>query len=95
MLRSVSIALLRSTSKGSISVWIFASGVNYVTLMHLLNLRIAQLGWDVNIENLKLIVIAPDTAFKNTSLDVHIMKQSKRLNCEVIAAYLNPDYDKN
>lgn len=57
--------------------------------------RMAQLGWDVDIENLKLIVIAPDTAFKNTSLDAHIMKQSKRLNCEVIAAYLNPDYVKN
>ncbi len=44
MLRSVLRALLRSTSKVSIPVWIFASRVNFVTLMHIRSLRSAITG---------------------------------------------------
>ncbi|GFO97592.1 hypothetical protein ig2599ANME_1797 [groundwater metagenome] len=60
-----------------------------------LKLRIAQLGWDVDIENLKLMVIAPDVGIKNTSIDASILQEAKRLNCEVETVYLNSDWANN
>jgi hypothetical protein len=57
--------------------------------------RIAQLGWDVDIDNLKLIVIAPDMDFKNTFIDASILEQAKRLSCKVIFGCLNSDWIKN
>lgn len=47
--------------------------------------------WDADIENLKLVVIAPAAHFENAGLDAAVWEQVKRLNCEVIAAYLNLD----
>lgn len=57
--------------------------------------RIAQLGWDIDIDKLKLIVLAPDTKFKNAGLDMIVLEQVKRLNCEVAAAYINPGWIKD
>ncbi len=57
--------------------------------------RIAQLGWNVDIENLKLIVVAPEVEFKNTFIDASILEQAKRLNCEVILASINSDWIRN
>ncbi len=54
--------------------------------------RMDQLGWDVNIENLKLMIIAPDMDFNNTFIEASIMEQVKRLNCEVILASINSDW---
>lgn len=54
--------------------------------------RIAQLGWEADIENLKLIIIAPDADLKNTPIDANILEQAKRLNCEVILASVNSDW---
>jgi len=57
--------------------------------------RILQLCWDADIENLKLMVIAPDMDFKNTFIDSSILERAKRLNCEVILACLNSDWNQN
>jgi hypothetical protein len=57
--------------------------------------RIAQLGWDADIENLKLMMIAPDVQFKNAGIDASILNQIRSLNCELIAAYLNSDWVMN
>ena len=57
--------------------------------------RIAQLGWDVNIDKLKLIVLAPDTEFKNAGLDMTLLEQVKKLNCEVAAAYIDQGWIKD
>lgn len=37
------------------------------------------MGWDVEIENLKLIVIAPEVDFKNRSLNIDIVESIKVL----------------
>ncbi len=57
--------------------------------------RIAQLGWDVDIEKLRLIIIAPDMDFKNTIIDPSILEQAKRLNCDVLFAGINSDWVRN
>ncbi|VVB93848.1 Uncharacterised protein [uncultured archaeon] len=57
--------------------------------------RIAQLGWDVDIENLRLVVLAPDVQIKNAGREATILGQAKRLNCEVVAAYINPSWERN
>lgn len=57
--------------------------------------RMDQLGWDVNIENLKLMVIAPDIDIENTFLDPGIQEQAKGLNCNVILTSLNSDWIQN
>ncbi len=57
--------------------------------------RIARLGWDADIEKLKLIVIAPEVDFKNTPLDENILERVKSLNCGLIAVYLNPGWEKD
>jgi len=49
----------------------------------------------LDIEDLKLIIIAPDMDFHNTFIDASIMEQTKRLNCEVILACINSDWIKN
>ncbi len=57
--------------------------------------RIEQLGWDVDIDKLKLIVLAPDTKFKSAELDMTVLEQVKRLNCEVAAAYIDQGWIKD
>ncbi len=57
--------------------------------------RITQLGWDVDIDKLKLIVLAPDTEFKNAGLDMTVLEQVKKLNCEMAAAYIDPGWIKD
>jgi hypothetical protein len=57
--------------------------------------RIAQLGWDVDIGALKLIVLAPDADFKNTVLDENILERVKSLNCGLMAVYLNRGWEKD
>jgi len=57
--------------------------------------RIAQLGWDVDIDRLKLIVLAPGTQIKNSKLDAAVLEQVKQLKCEVVAAYIGPDWIKD
>lgn len=57
--------------------------------------RILQLGWGVDIEKLKLMVIAPDMDFNNTLIDASILEQAKRLNCEVILISINSDWIRN
>ncbi|MDP3103536.1 MAG: hypothetical protein Q8M95_02895 [Candidatus Methanoperedens sp.] len=54
--------------------------------------RIAQLGWDANIENLKFLIVAPDVDFKNSSLNMDIVENIKSLGCEVEALHLNNDW---
>ncbi len=53
------------------------------------------MGWDVDIENLELIVIAPDTGLKNTSIYASILQEAKRLNCKVETVHLNSDWVDN
>jgi len=57
--------------------------------------RIEQLGWDVDLDKLKLIMLAPDTKIKNAGLDMTVLEQVKRLNCEVTAAYIDPGWIKD
>ena len=57
--------------------------------------RIVQLSWDVDIDKLKLIVLAPDTEFKTARLDLAVLEQVKKLNCEVMAAYIDRDWIKD
>jgi hypothetical protein len=57
--------------------------------------RITQLGWDVDIDKLKLIVLAPDTEFKNAGLGMTVLEQVKKLNCEMAAAYIDPGWIKD
>jgi len=57
--------------------------------------RIVQLGWNVDIDKLKLIVLTPDTKIKNAGLDMTVLEQVKRLNCEVVAAYIDPGWIKD
>ncbi len=57
--------------------------------------RIAQLGWNVDIGALKLIVLAPDADFKNTVLDENILERVKSLNCGLMAVYLNRGWEKD
>ncbi len=57
--------------------------------------RIAQLGWDVDMDKLKLILLAPDTEFKNAGLDMTVLEQVRRLNCEVMAAYIDQGWIKD
>ncbi len=76
-----------------------SQGVSYVGWLwkykEQLKLRIVQLDWHVDIENLKLIIIAPDMDFNNTFIDASIMEQAKMLNCEVMLARINSDWIKN
>lgn len=55
--------------------------------------RIAQLGWDANIENLKLIMLAPDMISNNTKLDATVSDYAKKFNCEVKAVYINLNWE--
>lgn len=48
-----------------------------------------------HIENLKLIIIAPDMDFKNTFINASIMEKVKKLNCEAILASISSDWIKN
>ncbi len=57
--------------------------------------RMAQLGWGVDIEILKLMVIMPDMEFNNTFIGASIMEQVKRLNREVILASINSGWIRN
>jgi len=66
----------------------------FVRYRELIKPRIAQLGWDANIENLKFIIAAPDADFKNSSLDMDIVNNIKSLGCEVEALHLNNDWKK-
>jgi len=76
-----------------------SQGLSYVEWLwnykQQLNLRIVQLGWDVDIENLKLIIIAPEMDINNTFIDASIMEHIKRLNCEVILASINSGWINN
>lgn len=76
-----------------------SQGLSYVEWLwkykEQLKLRIVQLGWDVDIENLKLIIIAPDMDFKNTVINASVMEQVKRLNCEAILASISSDWINN
>lgn len=54
--------------------------------------RIAQLGWDANIEKLKFLIVAHDVDFKNSNLNMDIVENMKRLGCEVEALHLNNDW---
>ncbi len=60
-----------------------------------LNPRILQLGWDVDIENLKLIVLAPGMQIKNSRLDAAVLEQVKWLNCKVEAVFINSEWEKD
>ncbi|MCZ7372933.1 MAG: hypothetical protein O8C60_04640, partial [Candidatus Methanoperedens sp.] len=77
------------SSGGSILIFWLKSGISTSQP------RISQLGWDVDIDRLKLIVLAPDTKFKNAGLDMTVLEQVKRLNCEVAAAYIDPGWIKD
>ncbi len=48
-----------------------------------------------HIDILALIVLAPDTKFKNSGLDMTVLEEVKRLNCEVAAAYIDPGWIKD
>lgn len=64
----------------------------FVRYKDLIKPRIAQLGWDVDIDNLKFLVVAPDVDFKNSSLNMDIVENIKGLSCEVEALHLNNDW---
>ncbi len=70
-----------------------SQGLSYVEWLfkyrELLKPRIVQLGLDVDMDKLKLIVLAPDTEFKNAGLDMTVLEQVKKINCEVVAAYID------
>lgn len=40
-----------------------------------------------------MIMLAPDTEFKNAGLDMTVLEQIKRLNCEVAATYIDPGWE--
>jgi len=75
----------RSLSKNLYVEW-------FVKYRVLIKPRIAQLGWDANIENLKFLIVAPDVDFKNSSLNMDILENIKSLGCEVEALHLNDDW---
>jgi len=57
--------------------------------------RIAQLGWDVDMDKLKLIVLTPGMQIINSGLDAAVLEQVKRLKCEVVAVYVNPGWERD
>jgi len=64
----------------------------FVRFKDLIKPRIAQLGWDVDIDNLKFLIVAPDVDFKNSSLNMNIVENIKSLGCEVEALHLNDNW---
>ncbi len=64
----------------------------FVKYRALIKPRIAQIGWDVDIDNLKFLIVAPDVDFKNSSLNMNIVENIKSLGCEVEALHLNDDW---
>jgi len=57
--------------------------------------RIAQLGWDVDMDKLKLIVLTPGTQINISGLDTDVLEQVKRLNSEVGVVYINPGWERD
>ena len=76
-----------------------SQGLSYVEWLVInkeqLKPRIAQMGWDVEIENLKLVIIAPEVVFKVTSIDANILEKARRLNCHIELIHLNLYWAKN
>jgi len=95
--QSCALVLWRSRSRARIWILLYRRG-SYVEWLikyrEWLKSRIAQLGWDVDIDKLKLIVLAPDTEFKNAGLDMIVLEQVKKLSCEVVAAYIDQGWIK-
>lgn len=94
-------ALVVVEVKNRARIWILLlpRGLSYVQWLfkyrEWLKPRIAKLGWDVDMDKLKLIVLAPDTKFNNAGLDMTVLEQVKRLNCEVAAAYIDQGWIKD
>ncbi len=90
---------LRSKNRARIWILLLPRGLSYVQWLfkyrEWLKPRIAKLGWYVDIDKLKLIVLAPDTKFNNAGLDMTVLEQVKRLNCEVAAAYIDQGWIKD
>lgn len=57
--------------------------------------RMKQIGWDADIDYLKLLIIAPDVNIKNFSLNAVTKKQIKAYNCNVNLVSINPDWVRN
>ena len=57
--------------------------------------RMNRLGWGVDIENSKLIVIAPGTQINHSELDADVLEHVKRFNCEIGAVFINPGWERD
>jgi hypothetical protein len=57
--------------------------------------RLAQLKWDVDMDRLKLILIAPGAHLNNAIIDKNDADRIKRLNCEVLVAHLNSNWGED
>jgi len=93
---SKALVVVEVKRKGEDLISAVSQGLSYVEWLwknkEQIKLRIVQLGWDVDIENLKLIIIAPDMDFNNTFIDASIMEHAKKLICGVILASINSDW---
>ncbi len=97
--RSKALVVVEVKKQGEDLDFAVSQGLSYIEWLakykEHLKPRIAQLDWDVDIENLELIVIAPDAGLKNTSIYASILQEAKRLNCKVETVYLNSDWADN